>query len=70
MHKMKWDFVVQAIADDAAKRSGTSYETYILLFSSDVDKRFSHFRHKKHIIELAQPYGYATKRERELLVEL
>lgn len=56
---------IEKIADWASKKSGTSYDDYIRLFTFTVDKTFKNHSKRNTAIYIAVQYGYVPKRERE-----
>lgn len=53
------------LADKASRDSGTSYEDYIRLFTSKVDRAFNRSGQRNAAIGIAVQYGYVPKRERK-----
>ncbi|PSW25256.1 hypothetical protein C9J21_21765 [Photobacterium phosphoreum] len=56
---------IEDIADWASKKSGTSYDDYIRLFTFTVDKTFKNHSKRNDAIFIAVQYGYVPKNERE-----
>ena len=56
---------IKDIADWASRKSGTSYDDYIRLFTFTVDKTFKNHSMRNDAIFIAVQYGYVPKNERE-----
>lgn len=55
---------IEDIADKASKDSGTSYEDYIQLFTTNFDKTFKRHFHYHRAVKIALDYGYVPKSQR------
>ncbi|WP_419208240.1 hypothetical protein ACN08N_25405 (plasmid) [Photobacterium leiognathi subsp. mandapamensis] len=56
---------IEDIADWASKKSGTSYDDYIRLFTFKVDKTFKNHSKRNTAIYIAVQYGYVPNKERK-----